>query len=252
MGAGDLKREAPAATREWLWTGYIPRGSVSILAAYPKVGKSTFLYPLVVAISRGEPFLGLSTTKTPVLILSEEPQDVIQERLESLGCIENDPFFKVHALPTIIDLYALADIDAWMRDTHGLLLIDTIAEYCGIQDESDNAEIMKRLAPLKRSAREHKATVLYVHHDRKNDENAAQGKAIRGGSAYLGIVDLAFTMDRTGGTGSRRRVLKSMGRYRDIPGETEVEWDGEVGFTLVRVEGGMTGAQHKLWEALTT
>jgi hypothetical protein len=185
-----------------------------------------------------------------VLILSEEPPDVIQERLEGLGCVENDPYFQVHTIPKDIDAGALADIDVWSRDTHGLLVIDTLSEYAGIEEEADNSEITKRLKPLKLLARKHKATLFYVHHDRKNGADADEGKMIRGGGAYLAVADQAFMMARTGGKDSRRRVIRSIGRYRTVPSRTEVEWDGWVGFELVSAEVPATGAEVKLWKVL--
>lgn len=252
LGAGDLKQMSSADNRVWLWENYIPAGSVLMLAAYPKVGKSTFLYPLLVALTQGSPFLGHKTKPTSVLVLSEEPNDIIQERLEALGCTVNDPRFLVHTLPMALTSEALTDIAAWMKTNQGgLVVVDTVAEYMGIQEESSNGEIVRRLTPLKQLGRMNGATILYIHHDRKMGEGSDEGKMIRGGSAYLGIVDQVFMMGREGGVGSTRRIIKSLGRYQTIPRSTSVEWDRVSGYRNVTpASPGETGADVALAEAI--
>src|SRR5438094_1400525 len=82
--ASDILTATPELV-PWLWESYLPKGALTVLAAQPKVGKSTLVYPLTRAIVRGERFLGYATAKTPVLILSEERTWDLRQRIEFFG-----------------------------------------------------------------------------------------------------------------------------------------------------------------------
>src|SRR5262245_32180576 len=94
--ASELLMQEPEPLT-WLWDSYLPVGSLSLLAAYMKVGKSTFAYALAVAVAQGRPFLDYGTKQGPVLILAveEHPRDV-RRRLERFGLSKSDPLY-VHA-----------------------------------------------------------------------------------------------------------------------------------------------------------
>ena len=57
---------------DWVWEKYIATGDLFLFVAYMKVGKSTFTYPLAIAVARGIPFLGYPTKKGGVLALALE------------------------------------------------------------------------------------------------------------------------------------------------------------------------------------
>ena len=70
----------------WLWQGLIPVGSLFLLCAYMKVGKSTLAYRVALAIAQGLVCLDRATTKKGVLILAvEEHIRDIRRRLERFG-----------------------------------------------------------------------------------------------------------------------------------------------------------------------
>src|SRR5262249_45415767 len=53
--------------RRWIWDRYLPEGTLAILSAYMRVGKTSFIYPLALAVARGKPFLGYKTAGVGVL-----------------------------------------------------------------------------------------------------------------------------------------------------------------------------------------
>ncbi|MBM3948243.1 MAG: AAA family ATPase [SAR202 cluster bacterium] len=76
----------PHEEARWLWEGMMPWGGLSVLAAKPKVGKSTFARNLALAVSRGEPFLGRATHQGPVVYLGlEEKRSEVESHLRALG-----------------------------------------------------------------------------------------------------------------------------------------------------------------------
>src|SRR5439155_21849789 len=62
----DLMSE-PEEPVSWLLEGILPAGGLSLLAAKPKVGKSTLARNLALAVARGDEFLNRITVQGPVI-----------------------------------------------------------------------------------------------------------------------------------------------------------------------------------------
>lgn len=67
-----LASKAATEPRRWIVDTLIPENSLAQLTAFMKVGKSTFIYQLALAIARGIPFLDYPTQRGRVLILCVE------------------------------------------------------------------------------------------------------------------------------------------------------------------------------------
>jgi hypothetical protein len=70
---------------DWNWAGLVAPRTITLLAGKPKVGKSTFLFGLFGALVAGEPFLGRQTSKSGLLLLSEEREDTLAEKRRAFG-----------------------------------------------------------------------------------------------------------------------------------------------------------------------
>ena len=84
-----------ASKTKWLWKDFIPERAITFVIGDAGTFKSSFLLALCNAISKGEPFLGLSTRKRRVLYLdNENPQDVLagRDKAMNLGLETNDRF----------------------------------------------------------------------------------------------------------------------------------------------------------------
>src|SRR5262249_41354708 len=150
----------------WVWQSYIAEGDFFLFAAYMKVGKSTFTYPLIIAIARGLPFLGFETNKKAVLVLAleENPRDV-ELRLKKLGMTDDDPIY-IHEGPLSKD--QLDEVRSFIRETKiGFVLLDSLAYYWTVKSENDNAEILRAVKPLLSVARETGAAIGLIHHESK-------------------------------------------------------------------------------------
>lgn len=209
----------------WVWEPFLPEGGLALLVAFMKVGKSTFVYALAVAVAQGQPFLGYPTKQGGVLILAveEHPRDV-KLRLRNFGMRPEDPIY-VHTgrldnseatLNTLKDFI----IDKGIK----LVILDTLGRFWSLYDENNNAEVVRQVSPLLDLARETDAVVLLVHHERKS--GGEQGRGIRGGSALFGLVDQALMLERPQGQKGSKRTLKALGRYADTPGEVILELVG--------------------------
>jgi hypothetical protein len=208
----------------WVHDDYLPTGSLVILAAKPKVGKTTLAYRLAVKVARGEQFLERSTMQGGVLILAleEHPRDV-RLRLKELGGGVDNIYVHTGSLePTRVNMAA---IEAFVKThTVNLILVDTLAMFWQLDDESDASKMTKAVKPLLKLARDTGACVLLIHHLRKSD--GEQGDEIRGSGALLASVDVAVRVSRDGNT--TRRILKAVSRYPETPAELVIDLkDGE-------------------------
>ncbi|MEE9128546.1 MAG: AAA family ATPase [Phycisphaerales bacterium] len=103
-----------------------------------------------------------------------------------------------------------------------LVIFDTFANVCALDDENDAATMNKALRPLDQIT-EAGPAVLLIHHKRKG--KAAQGQGSRGSSAFAGFVDVVVEMERHNPkqAGDCRRVLKALSRFDETPPETVIE-----------------------------
>jgi RecA-family ATPase len=192
-----------------------------------KVGKSTLIGALAVAVAQGRPFLGYPTKQTGVLILAleEHPRD-LQRRLQAFGLRPEDPLW-VQCDPVRLSPETLRELEVFVG-AHGigLVIIDTLGRLWRVEDENDNAEIERALGPVLGLARRTGACVLLVHHERKGtDEQRQTGETIRGGSALLGLVDQALLLRR--GEAPNERVLVTVGRYAETPRRLQLRLVGD-------------------------
>ncbi len=224
-----VKADALLATEpepmEWVWERFLAVGSLILLTSFMKVGKSTFVYALVLAIVRGLSFLGYPTKAGPVLILAvEEHRRDVRARLERFGMKAGDQIY-VH-LGRLDHVYKTIDDLRRFITRYGIkiVILDTLTRYWYIRDENDNAEVVRRCSPFLDLARETGCAVILIHHDRKS--GGEDGRAIRGGGALLGLVDQALMLDRGPGGDRDQRILRTIGRYEDTPDELVIALNG--------------------------
>lgn len=210
----------PEEMVDWVHEDYCPAGGVVILAGKPKEGKTTLAYELVVKVSKGEPFLGRTTTQGGVLILAlEEHRRDVRLRLSGLGMKPTDPVF-VHVGPLTPSRHVLTSLRAFIVE-HKItfLLVDTLAAFWSVEDENDAAAVTKAVKPLLALARESKACVMLIHHARKSD--GQYGDEIRGSGALFALADVALILKRH--EVENQRKLVGISRYPETPPELIIE-----------------------------
>jgi hypothetical protein len=179
----DLVNE-PEEEIAYVWEKTIPRGGFSICAAKPKVGKSTLIRNLAVAVSRGEEFFGRITSQGKVIYLClEEKRAEIAAHFRRMGVSDEDII--IHTGRTPADaLMALED--AILMNSPVLVIIDPLSRFGGIRDFNDYGEVTRGLAPLIDLARssECQTHILAVHHNGKGEREG--GDALLGSTAFFG------------------------------------------------------------------
>jgi Bifunctional DNA primase/polymerase, N-terminal/AAA domain/Primase C terminal 1 (PriCT-1) len=219
---------------DWLVDHLIARYTMSLIAGLPKVGKSTFVFAAIAAITRIGEFLGLPVRDAGVLLITEEPPITVEEKVERFGIDES----RIYVLPKRRTRGALK----WKRivaeaarfcDAHPeveLVVVDTIDKFADIdakRSESDTGVIRETVEPLYELLALGVAVVL-VSHQRK--EEGSFGLRVRGGTALTGSVDIIVEVERLAKSAkapAAARVLKIVSRFGDAPEEITVELEGD-------------------------
>jgi DNA-binding transcriptional ArsR family regulator len=172
--------------------GLIARGTLTLLAAHPKAGKTT----LLIHACREWLQQGLK-----VLYLTEEPLAVWQLRLQQYPELAN---LYLNEIPRAHPIRWAQSIRSHAPD---VVIVDTVRRFCQIRDENDSASVSSALAPFVDLLNALPDTALVLaHHTRKNLSPEGEITDVAGSHAFTAEVDtvLFLTPCREH---SRQRVL---------------------------------------------
>jgi len=197
--------------REWIWEGILPAGGLSLVAAKPKVGKTTLALQLAVAVSRGDIFLGRKTRQATVVYLAlEEHRDEVQKNLSKLG-VTDEPLY-IHFGPA--PAKAMEEVEALIKEKGAkFLVIDILQKFCRVRDLNDYAQVTRTLEPLMAIARKIDCHIQMTHHAGKKERD--DGDDIIGSTGLLGGVDTSIHIKKRN---RESRVFFTIQRYGlDVP-----------------------------------
>jgi len=221
----DLYTE-PEEETAYVWDKTFPVGGFSIISAKPKVGKSTVLRNLAVAISRGEAFLGRDTLNGKVLYLClEEKRNEVRKHFQLMQAEGDSILIHSGSRPqtTIEAITAMKDAISEFQPV--IVFIDPLSRVIRSADFNDY-RIAYALEPFIDLARETNVHLSALHHDGKGERDG--GDAILGSTALFGSVDCHISMKKR----KDARTVSSTQRYgEDLP-ETVIELDKATGLIL--------------------
>ena len=225
----DLLAE-PVETTDFLVADLLPRGGVSMIAAKPKVGKSTTARNLAFAVATGTPFLGRDALSGPVLYLAlEEKRAEVAAHFRRMGASDQPILIHVGAAP-ISSAEGISAMAAAIDEYHAVLAIaDPALRLLRVHDSSDYAEMTTALELVVELARRSGCHICIPHHAGKMDRGG--GDAVLGSTALFGSVDTLIEMRRR----EYGRSLLSIQRYGPDLDETVVQLDEQTG--LIRLGG---------------
>ena len=207
------------------------------MVAKPKVGKSTLVRALSLAVAQGEPWLGRETTQGVVFYLAlEEKRSEVKAHFRDMGATGEEP---VRIIFGPAPARAIAQLqEAAQKEKPALIIVDTLAKLVRAKDFNDYAEMSQVLEPLQQIARDSGAHLLLVHHARKG-RITPDGDAALGSTAITGAVDTTVFLRRT----RHSRSLWTMQRYGQDLDERVFELDPttrvpRLGQTRDQFEGG--------------
>lgn len=207
---------------DWLVPNLLARGWCMIVSAREKTGKGFWVSYLLGCLENGLPTcFGEAPLAGPVtaLVYTEEPRDSTREKLEANG-LRLASYTFGRELPT--DVRALEGVARYTllwrvlageaaRRGHGILFVDNVSRAARIEEES-GLELARAVEVLIEECTPYGLTVIVDHHHRKSGGDMRDRS--RGGSATVGAVDVAVSMDRGKDASDRKRGLMTVGRLR--------------------------------------
>ncbi len=220
--AAELGAEAPEVT-PWLWRGYVAEGSLTVLGAREKSGKSTLAFALIRALLDGQPFLGQPTTPTAVVYVSEEAPQTVVEKLDRFGLQdERERLSILTRTPTRPGLAVVvpAAVAEAQRIGAKLLVIDSMSWWAALPPEAENdaGAVQQAVEPLLAATAQGVAVLVLHHVDKENGE-------LRGSTALGAVADIIITLRRDPSAPERRR-LEATGRFQATPESVLIELRG--------------------------
>ncbi len=238
---------APEKEHDWLWHGYLPRGSIVLLSALWKVGKTTLMAHLLRAFAANGTFLGQKISASRILYVSEEGETHWVRRRDSLGIGDQvgyylQPFKSKPMLADWVGFISRLRMDV-EEHKFDLVIFDTLAKLWPVKEENDAGAVDESLMPLWELTKAG-AGVLLIHHLRKS--GGAEYTGSRGSGALSAFPDIVMELTRLDITDnkSRKRVIKAKGRFDETPDELILELNDGV-YTTVR-EPGMIHSDGKV------
>jgi hypothetical protein len=164
--------------RSWLVERLIVHGQYGVFAAESKVGKTTAMLDLAVAVAANKKWLGMHACPTtgPVLIFAGEGgAEALVQRLEAVANFhgvpvsalgtDKCPVHLVTDVPRIrdeVDMEALAEVVSGIQPV--LVLLDPAYMVAGGVDSSQVTSMGVDLPKLQRAVSDQGATLIVVHH----------------------------------------------------------------------------------------
>ena len=206
--------------------GILPEGSLVLLSARPKAGKTNLALQMATAIAGGKLFLGKRTERRKVLFISLElNQKQIKKRLAKIlnfYGIDNLHFFK---FPLVVrfssenkGIEALSKELRILKEEHKItfdvIFVDTYVLFKDIRQEavSKHKSVYELeseyLAELRKFCEENSVTMVLIYHNRKAQPFAGDiTENIMGSTGIAGAVNEIFILERKTGDKQAKLML---------------------------------------------
>jgi putative DNA primase/helicase len=215
---GDLLRR-PDLPVDYILEDRLVAGTVSLIVAKPKVGKSTLARNLCLCIARGEDFLGLKTKAGECIYLAlEEREEDVRGDFRAMGADGSEPILVHAAMAPAEGILALCDLIRQRRPV--LVVVDPLFRLAHIRDEKAYAETYAALGPLIDVSRSVGTHVAVTHHAGKSAKVDAIDSPL-GSTAIGGAVSTVFVLKRT----EAYRTIQSVQRIGSDMAETVLDFD---------------------------
>jgi hypothetical protein len=203
---------------ESLLDGLLQKGGFSILAAKPKVGKSTLARNLVLAIARGDQaFLGreIKISGPAVYLGLEEKTSEVRAHFQRMGASPDLPIYIHTGSALMVSAgQAIIDLDKVIGEKKAVLaVVDTLQRLLRLKDLNKYGEVSLTLEPLVKVARDSGCHIMLVHHTKKGPDDDILD-SVSGSTAIGGACDTLIAMKKAG----VNRTVESRQRYgKDLP-----------------------------------
>lgn len=221
--AADVKPESI----DWLWSGRIPYGALTLLDGDPGLGKSTISLDLAARITRGDSMpQEVEFKREPrgavILAAEDSASATIVPRLTACGAVLERVHIVVSAATLPEDVERIGRV---VRDKGaGIVVVDPVMAYFGADiDSYRDQDVRRALSPLVALAQSTHVAMLVLRHLRKTGGGKDNGgPALYRGGGSIGISGAARSVLTVGPNpnDSTTRVLASVKSNLGPPPQT--------------------------------
>lgn len=185
----------PQPPIKWIVEGLFSQGSVSLIVGEGGSKKTYFMLDCGVCVALGEPWIGMQTTKSKVLIIDEESGNRrIKRRLYELINGHNTngrlplKYTTLHQF-NLRHQSELKSLNETIIETKAkLVVIDALADVMIGGDENSVRDVQPIFQGLRSIAEKRQAAIVLIHH-------AGKAGGYRGSTAMHGAVDLMMRVE---------------------------------------------------------
>lgn len=176
----------------WLWTGRIPLGMVTLIAGHPGTGKSFFTAWLAAKLSRGESLPDskskLKPCSTLLIAAEDDPEQIIKPRLKGNDASFSKIISFTEPLKFSLDSIRTLERELDKNPDIKMVVLDPLTAFLGTKiDYFKDPDVRLKLIPLKELAQERKIAILgVVHFNKKEDSDLIT--RIGGSMAFAGVA----------------------------------------------------------------
>ena len=215
----QIARNRPAD----LIDGFVPSGSVMVLAGGPSTGKSFTALSWAVAIAEGSQWFGRATRQASVVYVLGEGFSGFGKRLEAWESVNGRPMSdNLHFMDGLTYGIDLNDSDlvqqliamlAYVQP--GLIVFDSLSMLARHSNENDNAEVAQVMANVNSIVQATGATAMLVQHIMESTESMEPSVSVFVGNADTGVVVAEDTRENATGTFLLSTEAQYGGKQRD-------------------------------------
>lgn len=177
---------------DWLWSGRIPLGILTLIAGHPGTGKSFFSTWLAAKLSRGDVLPGskqkMKPCSTLLIAAEDDPASVIKPRLEANGADMSKIIFFKEPLKFSLDSIGILERELDKNSDIRNINIDPLTVFLGTKtDYFRDPDVRLKLVPLQDLAKKRQISIQAVVHLNKK-EDADLITRIGGSMAFAGVA----------------------------------------------------------------
>jgi hypothetical protein len=231
----ELKKANAGKQTSYLVQGWVPDGVTMLFHGYGGTAKTLMMYEMGAAISRGEPWNGYPTKQGSVLVLqSDEPTHVTEERLETLGIDEDSQNFTIYPnwqVEQISMLEALL-MERQAANPVKFIVVDSVTSVNRNTLISENdVEYARPILQLAALAETYNCTIVVIHHSNANGD-------ARGTKALHNSVSEVWALSVSNEATGERLIRVQKNRLGRPPGRYKFDFDpAHYTFTYTGQEG---------------
>ena len=175
--------------------GLLRKGETLNIIAGPKVGKSWLVLSLALSVSNGNPWLGMETEQSNVLIVDNElHKETLAMRIQGVAEHQCESMMRVSVLPLRgrngnILTYRDLIVEQARKTESKIIILDALYRFLppGVS-ENDNAGMTSVYNTIDAIAIEADCSILIIHHSSKGNQG---DKSVTDGGAGAGAINRA-------------------------------------------------------------